>query len=76
MPNMNSFKVVTHNAVEGGYWAEVAGLPGRVSGGDTFEEEKSNILDAFERCLTAVLRWRLKQNVALTQENMLEYSFA
>ena len=73
---MNSFKVVIHNAEEGGYWAEVAGLPGCVSVGDTLEEVKANILDAFEGCLTAMLRWRLKQDATLTQENTLEYSFA
>ena len=76
MPDMNSFKVVIHNAEEGGYWAEVAGLPGCVSVGDTLEEVKANILDAFEGCLAAMLRWRLKQTATLTQENTLEYSFA
>ena len=79
--SINDFKsegwrVVVHEAKEGGYWAEVAGLPGCVSVGDTLEEVKANILDAFGGCLTAMLRWRLKQNATLTQENTMEYAFA
>ena len=73
---MNNFKIVIHTAEEGGYWAEVAGLPGCVSVGDTLEEVKANILDAFGGCLTAMLRWRLKQNATVTPENTMEYALA
>jgi predicted RNase H-like HicB family nuclease len=41
-------RVVIHPAEEGGYWAEVPGFPGCVSCGDTLEETRANIRDAFE----------------------------
>ena len=41
-------RVVIHPAEEGGYWAEVPGFPGCVSCGDTLEEVRSNIREAFE----------------------------
>jgi predicted RNase H-like HicB family nuclease len=41
------FKVVIHKADEGGFWAEVPGFPGRVSEGETLEEVRANIRDAF-----------------------------
>ncbi|MBI4298528.1 MAG: type II toxin-antitoxin system HicB family antitoxin [Chloroflexi bacterium] len=40
--------VVLHEAEEGGYWAEVIGLPGCVSQGETREETIRNIHDAIE----------------------------
>ena len=41
-------KVVIHDAEEGGYWAEVPGFPGCVSQGETLDEVRANIQDAFE----------------------------
>ena len=41
-------KVVIHEAEEGGYWAEVPGFPGCVSEGETLEEVRANIREAFE----------------------------
>ena len=41
-------KVVVHEAEEGGYWAEVPGLPGCVSEGDTFDETLAKIREAAE----------------------------
>ncbi len=41
-------KVIIHPAEEGGFWAEVPGFPGCVSEGDTIEEVRANILEAFE----------------------------
>lgn len=41
-------KVVIHSAEEGGYWAEVPGLPGCVSEGETLEEVRANIREAFQ----------------------------
>jgi predicted RNase H-like HicB family nuclease len=41
------FKVVIHKADEGGFWAEVPGFPGCVSEGETLEEVRANIRDAF-----------------------------
>lgn len=42
------FKVVIHEAEEGGYWANVPGLPGCVSEGDTMDEMLANIREAIE----------------------------
>lgn len=41
-------KVILHAAEEGGFWAEVPGLPGCVSEGDTFDETLANIREAAE----------------------------
>lgn len=46
-------KVVVHDAEEGGYWAEVPGIPGCATQGDTFEELLQNLYDAVEGCLSA-----------------------
>lgn len=44
-------KVIVHEAVEGGYWAEVPSIPGCVTQGETFEELLSNLYEAVEGCL-------------------------
>jgi len=36
------FKVIIHEAEEGGFWAEVPSLPGCFSQGETLEEVKKN----------------------------------
>lgn len=46
------FKVVVHNAEEGGYWAEVPAIPGCLTQGDTWEELLKNIYEAVEACLS------------------------
>ena len=45
-------KVVIHEAKEGGYWAEVPGIPGCATQGETFEELLENIYEAVEGCLS------------------------
>ncbi|MBI3776231.1 MAG: type II toxin-antitoxin system HicB family antitoxin [Gammaproteobacteria bacterium] len=45
-------KVVVHEAEEGGYWAEVPGIPGCVTQGETFEELLTNLYEAVEGCLS------------------------
>ena len=42
------FKVILHEAEEGGYWATVPALPGCVSEGDTREEMLANIREDIE----------------------------
>ncbi len=44
-------KVVVHEAEEGGYWAEVPGIPGCATQGETFEELLANLYEAVEGCL-------------------------
>ena len=41
-----SYQVIIHNADEGGYWAEVTGMPGCYSQGETIAEVKANIHEA------------------------------
>ncbi len=45
-------KVVIHEAEEGGFWAEVPGIPGCATQGETFEELLQNLYDAIEGCLS------------------------
>lgn len=44
--------VVIHEAEEGGYWAEVPGIPGCATQGETFEELLKNLYEAAEGCLS------------------------
>lgn len=41
-----NYQVIIHDAEEGGYWAEVTGMPGCYSQGDTVAEVKANIHEA------------------------------
>jgi len=45
-------KVIVHEAVEGGYWAEVPAIPGCATQGETFEELLQNLYEAVEGCLS------------------------
>ncbi len=49
-------KVVTHEAEEGGYWAEVPSIPGCATQGDSFEDLLSNLYEAVEGCLSVDVR--------------------
>lgn len=49
------FKIVVHEAEEGGYWAEVPAIPGCASQGETMDELLANIREAIEGCLSADL---------------------
>lgn len=46
------FKVIVHDADEGGYWAEVPALPGCASQGETMDELLANVREAIEGCLS------------------------
>jgi predicted RNase H-like HicB family nuclease len=41
-------KIIVHEAEEGGYWAEVPGLPGCFSQGETREDLMANVREAIE----------------------------
>jgi predicted RNase H-like HicB family nuclease len=45
-------KVVVHESVEGGFWAEVPAIPGCATQGETFEELLRNLYEAVEGCLS------------------------
>ena len=49
------FKLIVHEAEEGGYWAEVPAVPGCASEGETMEELLANIREAIEGCLSVEL---------------------
>ena len=46
-----TFTVCVYDAEEGGYWAEVAELPGCASQGDTLDELERNIMEAIQAWL-------------------------
>jgi predicted RNase H-like HicB family nuclease len=46
------FKVIVHEAEEGGFWAEVPAIPDCATQGDTFEELLQNLYEAIEGCLS------------------------
>ena len=43
---MSIYNVIVHEAEEGGYWAEVPDLPGRITEADTLDELKEMLKDA------------------------------
>lgn len=45
-------KVIIHEAAEGGYWAEVPGIPGCATQGENFEDLLKNLYEAVEGCLS------------------------
>lgn len=45
------FRIVVHEAEEGGYWAEVPALPGCFTQGETLDELTVNAREAIEGCL-------------------------
>jgi predicted RNase H-like HicB family nuclease len=47
------FKVIIHDAEEGGYWATVPALPGCVSEGETMDQMLANIREAIACYLDA-----------------------
>ena len=49
------FKVIVHEAEEGGYWAEVPSVPGCATQGDTYEEALENIKDAIRLHIEDIL---------------------
>ena len=43
-----NYQVIIHDAEEGGYWAEVTGMPGCYSQGETLAETKANIREGLD----------------------------
>lgn len=43
-----TLKALIYKAAEGGYWAEVPGLPGCMTEGETLDQVKANILEAVQ----------------------------
>jgi len=45
-PSETTYQAMVHPEAEGGYWAEVAGLPGCFTQGETLDELYSNLKEA------------------------------
>ena len=43
-----TIKAIVHEAEEGGFWAEVPARPGCVTQGESEDEIRTNLLEAFE----------------------------
>ena len=50
---IDRYRIVVHEAEEGGYWGEVLGLPGCVSQGETEDELMGNMREAIDAVLEA-----------------------
>ena len=73
---MANLRIVIHDAEEGGYWAEVEGLPGCVSEGETLEEVKANIIDAAAGCIASSMEWYMARATCKQTADRREYAFA
>jgi predicted RNase H-like HicB family nuclease len=65
---MMTLHAIVHEAEEGGYWAELPGLPGCASQGETIAELRANLCEAAEACLSAAHREREAAGVAIDVE--------
>lgn len=54
--NRQDWRIVIHEAEEGGYWGEVPAMPGCVSEGETLEECRANVMEAARGCLDTYLK--------------------
>jgi len=62
------FKVIVHEAEEGGYWAEVPSIFGCATQGETFEELLKNLYEAIEACLSVdVQKLEIPQRARLVE---------
>lgn len=57
--NMQGWRIVIHEAEEGGYWGEVPAMPGCASEGATVEECRANVIEAARGCLETYLKMAL-----------------
>lgn len=59
--NKQDWKIVIHEAEEGGYWGEVPAMPGCVSEGDTIEECRANVIEAARGCLATYIEMAMEK---------------
>ena len=55
------WRIVIHEAEEGGYWGEIPAMPGCASDGPTVEEGRANVIEAAQGCLLAQFKWALSK---------------
>jgi predicted RNase H-like HicB family nuclease len=53
-----TYTVIVHEAEEGGFWSEVAGLPGCLSQGETLDELEKNTIESIVAWLSAHVEGR------------------
>jgi predicted RNase H-like HicB family nuclease len=56
-----TIKAIIHQAEEGGFWAEVPGLPGCMTEGETLDQVKANIVEAVHGWIEAAEGLALEQ---------------
>ena len=57
--SQGDWRIVIHQAEEGGYWGEIPAMPGCASDGQTVEECRANVIEAAQGCLLAQFKWAL-----------------
>ena len=57
---MRTYAVVIHEDPEGGFWGEVAALPGCYTQGETIDELKDNIREAIAGVLEVLAKNRYR----------------
>ena len=62
--NQQDWRIVIHEAEEGGYWGEVPAMPGCVSEGETVEECRANVMEAARGCLAVYIDMAMKRLAA------------
>lgn len=62
------FKVLIHPAEEGGFWAEVPGLPGCVSEGENVPDTLANIREAADGWIAVATEQALENRQAQVAE--------
>ena len=62
--NAEGWRIVIHEAEEGGFWGEVPARPGWASEGATVEECRANVIEAARGCLAAYLEMAINKLTA------------
>ena len=62
--NRQDWRIVIHEAEEGGYWGEVPAMPGCVSEGETVEECRANVIEAARGCFMTYMKMAMDKLAA------------
>ena len=62
--NTPEWRIIIHEAEEGGYWGEVPAMPGCASEGETVEECRANVIEAARGCLAAYIEMAMARLTA------------
>lgn len=67
-----TINAIIHQAEEGGFWAEVPGLPGCMTEGETLDQVKVNILEAVQGWMEAAEGLALEQIQARHEAGLVQ----